>query len=71
MGKSAFCLTTHTVGRNGAFLCAAEIAELLKGRECRLQLGTGRPAVRADVTSKTSFLPVADAAAAMVTGLRQ
>jgi hypothetical protein len=33
-----------------------------------LQLGTGRPAVGADVASKTSFLPVA---AAMVTSLRQ
>ena len=60
-----------TVGWVGAFLCAAEIAELLTRREGRLQLATGRPAVRADVTSKSSFLPVAAAAAAMVTDLRQ
>jgi hypothetical protein len=57
------------LSRSGwTFFCAAEVAELLTGRECRLQLYTGSPAVRADVASKTSFLPVA---AAMVTSLRQ
>jgi hypothetical protein len=57
------------IGPVGVFLCAAEIAELLTGCEFHLQLATGSPAVKADVRSKTSLLPVA--AAAMVTGFRQ